>query len=54
MKAQIKGAQDAGAVGWLLWSPGNHYEEGYRAMADMAGKEQACIVNKTPAKLEKN
>jgi hypothetical protein len=50
VKAQIKGAQDAGAVGWLLWSPGNHYEEAYRAMEDMAGKEKAGAMNTTPAK----
>jgi hypothetical protein len=49
VKAQIKGAQDAGAVGWLLWSPGNHYEEAYRAMADMSGKEKASAMNTTPA-----
>ena len=50
VKAQIKGAQDAGAVGWLLWSPGNHYEEAYRAMEDMAGKEKAGAMKTIPAK----
>jgi hypothetical protein len=48
VKAQIKGAQDAGALGWLLWSPGNHYEEAYRAMADMAGKEKDDTRNTIP------
>ena len=36
IKTQIKAAEDAGATGWLLWSPGNHYDEAYRAMEDMA------------------
>jgi len=35
IKAQIRASDDSGGIGWLLWSPGNHYEEAYRAMEDL-------------------
>jgi hypothetical protein len=44
IKTQIKAAQDTGAIGWLLWSPGNHYEETYRAMEDLNGKGKANVM----------
>ena len=28
VRAQIKGADDAGAVGWMLWNPRNDYTAG--------------------------
>jgi len=30
---QLQGAEDAGAMGWLLWNPASRYEEGVKAMA---------------------
>lgn len=38
IEAQIRAARDSGAVGWLLWSPGNRYDEAYRAMDDLPGR----------------
>ncbi len=35
IQAQIEAALDAGARGWLLWSPGNHYEPAYEAMENL-------------------
>jgi len=32
IRAQIDAAQDAGASGWLLWSPGNRYDEAFAAL----------------------
>ena len=32
IQAQIQGAVDGGARGWLLWSPGNYYRDSYYAM----------------------
>ncbi|MBN1636464.1 MAG: LysM peptidoglycan-binding domain-containing protein [Deltaproteobacteria bacterium] len=32
IQTQIVAAQDSGAIGWLLWSPGNHYQDSYTAM----------------------
>ena len=32
IKAQADAARDSGAVGWLLWSPGNSYGEAFAAM----------------------
>jgi len=29
---QIMASMDSGGVGWLLWSPGNYYQEAYTAM----------------------
>lgn len=49
VKAQIRAAQDSGAVGWLLWSPGNRYEEAYRAMEELAGKDRARPVRTSQA-----
>lgn len=43
VKAQMDAAKDSGAAGWLLWSPGNKYEEAFKAMAlgsSPAKKEQ--------------
>jgi hypothetical protein len=33
---QVRAAQESGAVGWLLWSPSNRYEEAYRAMEELS------------------
>jgi hypothetical protein len=30
---QLQGAEDAGALGWLLWNPASRYEEGMKAVA---------------------
>ena len=35
IRCQIDAAQDAGATGWLLWSPGNRYDEAFAALEDM-------------------
>jgi hypothetical protein len=32
IQAQIDATRDAGASGWLLWSPGNRYQEAFTAM----------------------
>ncbi|MEA2102918.1 MAG: putative glycoside hydrolase [Thermodesulfobacteriota bacterium] len=32
IRLQISAAQDSGASGWLLWSPGNRYDAAYKAM----------------------
>ncbi len=32
IQAQIDAVKDAGGTGWLLWSPGNHYNKAYAAM----------------------
>ena len=32
IRAQIDAARDAGASGWLLWSPGNRYDEAFAAL----------------------
>ncbi|HPD20612.1 MAG: putative glycoside hydrolase [Desulfomonilia bacterium] len=39
IRTQIEAARDAGGTGWLLWSPGNHYNDAYRAMQDMMKPE---------------
>ena len=44
IKEQIRAAQASGAVGWLLWSPGNRYDEAYRAMESLAGKASVKAV----------
>lgn len=49
VKAQMKAAQDSGATGWLLWSPGNRYDEAYRAMEDLAAKDPAKAVKTSQA-----
>lgn len=49
IKAQIRAAQDSGAVGWLLWSPGNRYDEAYRAMEDLAGKNDTKVIKTSQA-----
>jgi hypothetical protein len=36
IQTQIEAAQDSGATGWLLWSPGNHYNDAYTAMGNIA------------------
>jgi hypothetical protein len=50
IKAQIKAAEDSGAVGWLLWSPGNHYDEAYRAMEDLSHHEKVNAVSTSQTK----
>lgn len=35
VRCQIDAARDAGAAGWLLWSPGNRYDEAFAALEDM-------------------
>jgi hypothetical protein len=41
---QIMASMDSGGVGWLLWSPGNYYQEAYDAMENLClGKEQPQI-----------
>lgn len=47
IKEQIRAARDAGAVGWLLWSPGNKYTEAFRALEDLAGKSRPTGVKTT-------
>lgn len=32
IRAQIDAARDAGSTGWLLWSPGNRYDEAFAAL----------------------
>ncbi|HHO75721.1 MAG TPA: LysM peptidoglycan-binding domain-containing protein [Deltaproteobacteria bacterium] len=32
---QISASMDSGGTGWLLWSPGNYYQEAYTAMENM-------------------
>lgn len=32
IRAQMNATHDAGGSGWLLWSPGNHYDKAYAAM----------------------
>ncbi|HVN71839.1 MAG TPA: putative glycoside hydrolase, partial [Desulfomonilia bacterium] len=49
---QIKAARDSGAVGWLLWSPGNHYDEAYRAMEDLAQSDTGKAARKTQADIK--
>jgi len=42
VKAQMDAARNSGAVGWLLWSPKNRYDEALRAMGmggSPAGKD---------------
>jgi len=50
IESQIKAAEDSGSVGWLLWSPGNHYDEAYRAMDDLARQRKANTLNTSQAK----
>ena len=50
IESQIKAAEDSGAVGWLLWSPGNHYDEAYRAMDDLARQGKTNTLNTKQAK----
>ena len=50
IKTQIKAAADSGAVGWLLWSPGNHYDEAYKAMEDLARKGNTNTLSTGQAK----
>lgn len=49
--AQIDAARDAGAAGWLLWSPGNCYDEAFFALETIydtkLAEEQAPIEEKT-------
>lgn len=41
IQAQMEASHDTGAMGWLLWSPGNYYQEAYAAMENLClGKEQ--------------
>ena len=49
IKAQIKAAQESGAIGWLLWSPGNRYDEAYHAMESLAGKGRTKAVKTSQA-----
>jgi hypothetical protein len=37
VRAQMKGALDAGATGWMLWNPGNRYTE--EALASTDGRD---------------
>jgi hypothetical protein len=39
IRTQIEAARDAGGTGWLLWSPGNYYNDAYRAMQDLMRPE---------------
>lgn len=32
VRAQVDAARDAGSTGWLLWSPGNRYDEAFAAL----------------------
>ena len=50
IESQIKAADDSGSVGWLLWSPGNHYDEAYRALEDMARQGKTNRLNTSQAK----
>ncbi|MGO9145352.1 MAG: putative glycoside hydrolase [Desulfomonilia bacterium] len=50
IESQIKAAEDSGSVGWLLWSPGNHYDEAYRAMDDLARQGKTNTLNTNQAK----
>jgi hypothetical protein len=50
IKAQIKAAQESGAIGWLLWSPGNRYDEAYHAMEALAGKGRTKAVKTIQAR----
>jgi hypothetical protein len=37
IRAQIKGADDAGAVGWMLWNPRNDYTAGALRQKEASG-----------------
>ena len=53
VRAQIVAARDAGAQGWLLWSPGNHYNVSYAAMEKIAGEDfNRSRPTQAPAALE--
>jgi hypothetical protein len=39
VRAQIKGADDAGAVGWMLWNPRNDYTAGALRQKEASGKK---------------
>jgi hypothetical protein len=39
IQTQIGAARDAGGTGWLLWSPGNHYNDAYGAMQNLMRPE---------------
>ena len=38
---EIRTAQDAGAVGWLLWNPAEGYDTGYAAAGILNAKRAA-------------
>jgi hypothetical protein len=44
VRTQIKASDDMGGMGWLLWSPGNHYEEAYTALEDLPGREKVGLA----------
>ncbi len=44
VRTQIKASDDMGGMGWLFWSPGNHYEEAYAAMEGLNSREKASAV----------
>ncbi len=35
ISSQISASMDSGGTGWLLWSPGNYYEEAYTALENL-------------------
>ncbi len=39
IQTQIDAARDAGGTGWLLWSPGNYYNDAYGAMQNLMKPE---------------
>lgn len=39
---QISASMDSGGTGWLLWSPGNYYQEAYTAMENLYLKNTAA------------
>ncbi len=39
IESQITASTDSGGIGWLLWSPGNYYQEAYTAMEHLYFKK---------------
>ncbi len=48
VQTQIDACVDAGATGWLLWSPGNHYSEAYVAMQEVMKEKPRVKPQVTP------
>ncbi|OPZ59609.1 MAG: hypothetical protein BWY87_00916 [Deltaproteobacteria bacterium ADurb.Bin510] len=49
LTAQMRAARDAGATGWLWWSPGNYYDEAFAGLDAMLRDKPQRVVTATPA-----